>query len=87
MDEAKQHKWKNKTEEEIAKAQKVKERLARLQATWASYGFTFEQQTTREISNSTRATRTTADTPETKPDTEDSNNKRKHRTRPQMDIM
>ena len=33
---AKQNKWKNKTEEKIAKAQKAKERLRRLQATWVS---------------------------------------------------
>ena len=81
---AKQNKWKNKTEEKIAKAQKAKERLRRLQATWVSYGFTFEQRTTREDSNYTRTTRNTA-TQETKQHTDDSNDKQNHKTRPQAD--
>ena len=81
---AKQNKWKNKTEEKIAKAQKAKERLRRLQATWVSYGFTFEQRTTREDSNYMRTTRNTA-TQETKPHTNDSNDKQNHKTRPQAD--
>ena len=81
---AKQNKWKNKTEEKIAKAQKAKERLRKLQATWVSYGFTFEQRTTREDSNYTRTTRNTA-TQETKPYTDDSNDKQNQKTRPQAD--
>ena len=81
---AKQNKWKNKTEEKIAKAQKAKERLRRLQATWVSYGFTFEQRTTREDSNNTRTTRNTA-TQETKLHTDDSNDKQSQKTRPQAD--
>ena len=81
---AKQNKWKNKTEEKIAKAQKAKERLRKLQATWVSYGFTFKQRTTREDSNYTRTTRNTA-TQETKPHTDDSNDKQNHKTRPQAD--
>ena len=81
---AKQNKWKNKTEEKIAKAQKAKERLSRLQATWVSYGFTFEQRTTREDSNNTRTTRNTA-TQETKLHTDDSDDKQSQKTRPQAD--
>ena len=66
---AKQHKWKIRTEERISKAQQAKERRHRLQAKWVSFGFTFEQRTTGEMSHRNVTERNTATTQGTKQDT------------------
>ena len=51
-----------------------------------SYGFTFEQRSTRKDSNRPKTIRKTAATPKAKSNDEDHNNKRGQQTIPQVDI-